>query len=77
MSRAIDIADLTNRLSEYLDAVVKGEEIVICQRNMPFARITRMPLKRNRTKLGFDRGRLQIRGDVAGPVLAADESNRS
>lgn len=75
MSRAINVADLKNHLSEHLDAVEKGEEIVICRRNVPFARITRMPPRRNRTKLGFDRGRIEIRGDLDGPALPEGDWN--
>jgi hypothetical protein len=29
-----------DHLSEHLDAVEQGEEVVICRRNIPFARIT-------------------------------------
>ncbi len=75
MSRAVNVADLKNHLSEHLEAVEKGEEIVICRRNVPFARITGMPPRPNRTKLGFDRGRIQIRGDVTGPVVPDDDWN--
>jgi prevent-host-death family protein len=75
MSRAVNVADLKNHLSEHLDAVEKGEEIVICRRNVPFARIVGMPARRNRTKLGFDRGRIQIRGDVTGPALPEGDWN--
>lgn len=75
MSKAINVADLKNHLSEHLDAVEKGEEIVVCRRNVPFARITAMPPRRNRTKLGFDRGRIRIRGDLTGPALPENEWN--
>jgi prevent-host-death family protein len=69
MFKAVNVADLKNHLSEHLDAVEKGEEIVISRRNIPFARITAMPLRRNRTKLGFDRGRIKIKGDITGPAI--------
>ena len=75
MSKAVNVADLKNHLSEHLDAVEKGEEIVICRRNVPFARITGMPPRRNRTKLGFDRGRIEILGDVTGPTMPEDAWN--
>jgi prevent-host-death family protein len=73
MSKAVNVADLKNHLSEHLDAVEKGEEVVICRRNVPFARITAMPLRRNRTRLGFDRGKIRIRGDIRGPALPENE----
>jgi len=75
MSKAVNVADLKNHLSEHLEAVEQGEEIVICRRNVPFARITGMPPRRNRTKLGFDRGRIQIRGEVTGPALPESDWN--
>jgi prevent-host-death family protein len=75
MSKAVNVADLKNHLSEHLDAVEKGEEVVICRRNVPFARITAMPLRRNRTRLAFDRGKIRIRGDITGPALAENEWN--
>jgi prevent-host-death family protein len=71
MLKAINVADLKDHLSEHLEAVEKGDEVVICRRNIPFARITAMPLRRNRTKLGFDRGKVKIRGDITGPALPA------
>ena len=75
MSKAINVAELKNHLSEHLDAVENGEEVVVCRRNIPFARITAMPLRRNRTKLGVDRGRITIRGDITGPVVPDSEWN--
>jgi prevent-host-death family protein len=75
MSKAINVADLKNHLSEHLDAVEKGEELVICRRNIPFARITAMPLRRNRTQLAFDRGKIKIRGDITGPAVPEGEWN--
>lgn len=75
MSKAVNVADLKDHLSEHLDAVEKGEEVVICRRNVPFARITAMPLRRNRTSLGFDRGKIRIRGDITGPAVPESEWN--
>ncbi len=75
MSKAINVADLKNRLSEHLDAVEHGEDVVICRRNVPFARITAMPLRRNQTKLGFDRGRIKLRGDVTGSAVPESDWN--
>lgn len=75
MYKAVNVAELKDHLSEHLDAVENGEEIVICRRNIPFARITAMPLRRNRTQLGFDRGRIKIKGDITGPALPASGWN--
>jgi prevent-host-death family protein len=75
MSKAVNVADLKNHLSQHLDAVEQGEEIIICRRNVPFARITAVPLRKNRTALGFDRGKIEIQGDVTGPTLQDSDWN--
>ena len=73
MNRAVNVADLKDHLSEYLEAVEQGGEITICRRNVPFAKITAMPLRRNTTRLGFDRGKIKIRGDITGPAIPASD----
>ncbi len=75
MSKAVNVADLKNHLSEHLDAVENGEDVVICRRNVPFARITAIPLRPNRSKLAFDRGKIKIRGDITGPAVPESEWN--
>lgn len=39
MARSVNIAELKNRLSAYLDQVRQGEEIVVRDRRRPIARI--------------------------------------
>jgi len=34
-----NVADIKARLSEYLDAVSRGEQVIICNRNVPVAEI--------------------------------------
>jgi prevent-host-death family protein len=75
MYKTINVADLKNRLSENLEAVERGQELVICRRNIPIARVTAMPLRRNTTKLGFDAARVQLRGDVTGPAVPDSDWN--
>ena len=51
-----NLADFKNRLSYFISLVEKGEEIEICKRNVPVARVT--PLKNhhgNKTVLGCGR----------------------
>jgi prevent-host-death family protein len=43
--KTVNIADLKNRLSQYLSEVKAGKEIVIRDRNLPIARI--VPIQRN------------------------------
>lgn len=35
----VNIADLKAKLSEYLDAVARGEQVIICNRNRPVAEL--------------------------------------
>ena len=37
--RSTNIADLRNRLTQYLREVREGEEIIVCDRRRPFAKI--------------------------------------
>ena len=75
MYKTINVADLKNRLSEHLEAVEAGQELVICRRNVPIARLTAMPVRRNTTQLGFDAGKIQLLDDVTGPATAASDWN--
>ncbi|MCK4831087.1 type II toxin-antitoxin system prevent-host-death family antitoxin, partial [bacterium] len=40
-----NIADFKNRLSYFISLVEKGEEIKVCKRNVPIAKVT--PIKSN------------------------------
>ena len=42
--RSTNIADLRNRLTQYLKEVRAGEEIVVCDRQRPIARIVPLAL---------------------------------
>lgn len=75
MYKAVNVADLKNRLSQHLDEVEQGGELVICRRNVPIARLTAMPLRRNLTQLGFDAGNVQLLDDVTGPAAVASDWN--
>ena len=74
MYKPINVADFKNRLSEHLEAVEGGQDLVICRRNLPIARLTAIPVRRNTTKLGFD-GKVELLGDVTGPAVPASDWN--
>jgi prevent-host-death family protein len=42
----VNIADLKAKLSEYLDAVARGEQVIICNRNQPVAELRPIEPKR-------------------------------
>jgi prevent-host-death family protein len=64
-----NIAELKNRLSEYLSLVENGEEIEIRKRNVPIARV--VPLRRRSAPgaLGAGKGTVRIRGRLTGPLI--------
>ncbi len=66
-----NIADFKNRLSYFLGLVEKGEEIEVCKRNIPVARIT--PVAKpagNRTTPGCGKGTVTfLADDLTEPFL--------
>lgn len=40
----VNISELKRRLSFYLGEVKKGYEVIVCKRNVPFARIVRLSI---------------------------------
>ena len=65
-----NIAMVKEHLSSYITMVEKGEEIEVCKRNVPVARI--VPVKyavKNRTVLGCGKGSGHITGDLTEPLI--------
>lgn len=75
MDATVNIGDLKNRLSEFLERVENGEEILVCKRNVPIATITGLPKRRNRSQPGWARGSLRILQSIEGPVIPHDDWN--
>jgi len=67
-----NIAELKNRLSEYLSLVEKGEEIEIRKRNIPVARVVPMRRRTVNRPLGAGAGTVKIRGKLTDPLIPAD-----
>ena len=44
--KVVNINEAKAKLSEFLDAVEKGESVVICKRNQPVAELRALPKKR-------------------------------
>jgi prevent-host-death family protein len=57
-----NIAELKNRLSEYLSLVEQGEEVEIRKRNVPVARVVPSRRKTAGQPLGVGAGIVRIRG---------------
>jgi prevent-host-death family protein len=75
MSKQANVGELKNSLSEYLHQVEKGEEILICKRNVPFAKIVPLPpaKKTNRSQAGSLAGTVEILGPVTGPCIPEED----
>jgi prevent-host-death family protein len=68
--KVANIAELKNRLSEFLALVEQGEEIEIRKRNVPIARVVPIARKRvNRTQIGCGAGTVEIHGDLTEPLI--------
>lgn len=74
MTHEVNIAELKNHLSEYLEKVAQGDEIVICRRNVPVAEVRPLPLHKNRTVLGFDPA-VKVLGPIEGPIIPEEDWN--
>ena len=72
--KSANIGDLKARLSAFLAEVERGEEIQVCKRNVPFARIVpTMPGRPNRTQLGWARGTVHVECDLTEPAIPPDD----
>ena len=69
-----NIAELKNNLSKFLSLVEQGEEVEICKRNVPVARIVPLPSsrKKNKTVLGCGKNTVDIKGDLTEPLIPPD-----
>jgi len=69
-----NVAELKNRLAEYLARVEEGHEVEVRKRNVPIARL--VPIKRpaeNRTQLGCGLNTVEIKGDLTEPQFPEGE----
>lgn len=75
MTSTVNIGELKNHLSEFLERVEGGEEIVVCKRNVPFATITGLPQRKNRSQPGWAAASLRIVEPIDGPAIPEDDWN--
>lgn len=74
LMKSANILELKNHLSQFLRAVESGEEVEVCKRNVPFARIVPLHGKeKNRTKLGCALNSVIVRCDLTEPAMPEDE----
>ncbi len=69
-----NVAELKNALSEYLTQVEQGQEILVCKRNVPFAKIVPLPKARKNTcQPGSGKGQIKILGEITGPCIPLED----
>jgi prevent-host-death family protein len=70
-----NIAEFKDHLGRYIALVEQGEEIELCKRNVPVARI--IPLQResmaNKTRLGSGLNSVTIKTDLTEPAFSFDD----
>ena len=72
--KSLNVAELKSHLSEYLESVESGEEITLCRRNVPIAKIVPISTPRkNQTKLGWCKGKINILTDLTEPLIPLED----
>jgi prevent-host-death family protein len=57
----VNVFEAKAKLSEYLDAVARGERVLICKRNRPVAELRPVEASRSEPRpIGLDKGRLSV-----------------
>ena len=62
----VNVHEAKTRLSQLLEKVSRGEEVIICRAGEPVARL--VPTRRTGRQLGGDRGRVRIADDFDAPL---------
>lgn len=73
MPATVNIGELKNHLSEFLERVESGEEIIVCKRNVPFATIIGIPQRKNRSQPGWAGSSLRILKPIEGPAIPEND----
>lgn len=64
----VNIAEAKARLSELIDAVLQGEDVVIARRNTPVAKLTAVSNRASKPTFGMFEGRIEIADDFDAPL---------
>ena len=70
-----NIAEFKNQISKFISFVEHGEEVIICRRNVPVARIVPATSTKwaNKTRLGSGAGSVKVKTDLTEPVFSPDD----
>ena len=66
----VDIYDANTRLSQLVDKVVAGEDVVVSRNGKPLVRITRLGEAKRRVRFGVLKGKVKIAKDFDAPLPA-------
>ena len=64
----VNLADAKARLSDLVDAALRGEDVVIARRNQPLVRLVAVKESRVEPRAGLFRGRIEVRPDFDAPL---------
>lgn len=72
-----NIYEAKNKLSEFVDKALKGEEVILSRYNKPVVRIIPIeePVKKNKTVLGCSAHEGKILEDLQGPCIPEEDWN--
>jgi prevent-host-death family protein len=70
--KRVNIAEAKARLTELIDAALRGEEVIIARRNKPLARLVPTDDARTRPEFGKYRGRVKLADDFDAPLADFD-----
>ena len=72
--KVANIKEVKDRLSLFVEAASRGEEVVICRRNIPVARLVALESQpENHTRLGWAKGEGTIQDDLQGGFIPEDD----
>ena len=69
----VNIAEAKARLSELIDAALKGEDVIIARRNTPVVKLTAVTSRTSTPKFGMFKGRIRISDDFDAPLESFSE----
>jgi prevent-host-death family protein len=65
----VNVHEVKAKLSEYLEAVARGERVIICRRNRPVAELRPSPVTRTAPRpIGLDQGRFTVPASFFEPL---------
>ncbi|MEY2689607.1 MAG: hypothetical protein RL375_3806 [Pseudomonadota bacterium] len=64
----VNLYDAKTRLSQLVDQVIAGEDVVVCRHGRPVARLTRLEPSRSPIRFGLLAGKVRIPDDFDAPL---------